>query len=51
MSYNIYLRDAQTGAIASLPRHFEGGTIAIDGKEDAHINITYNYSRFFREHK
>lgn len=50
MSYNICLRDPQTGAIASVPRHFEGGTIAIDGKEDADINITYNYSRFFKEH-
>lgn len=50
MSYNICLRLPRTGVLATVPRQFEGGTIDIDGKEDADINITYNYSPFFKEH-
>lgn len=37
MSYKIYLRDPQIGVIASVPRHLEGGHIAIEGKADADV--------------
>lgn len=50
MSYNICLRDPWTGKIASVPRHFEGGTIVVGGNENSDINITYNYSPIFKEH-
>ena len=50
MSYNIYVEDKQ-GNIVQLeePHHFKGGTYAVNGTINAHLNITYNYSQFYRE--
>lgn len=32
-----------------VPNHSEGGTYAMGGIAQAELNLTYNYSRFFRE--
>ena len=51
MSYDIDLKDPMTGETLELdaPHHMRGGTYAIGGTADAHLNVTYNYApQFFR---
>ena len=48
MSYDIYLRDGSM--IVQVPLHSEGGTYVCGGTIDAHLNTTYNYYPYYREH-
>lgn len=45
MSWWIYLED-DNGAV-TVDNHAEGGTYIVGGTNNAHINVTYNYSRYF----
>ena len=49
MSYDIELIDQVTGETLELdaPHHMRGGTYAIGGTKQAHLNVTYNYSKQF----
>lgn len=49
MSYDISLCDPVTGEVLELetPHHMRGGTYAMGGTTDAHLNVTYNYSRHY----
>ena len=47
MSYDIELVDPETRLPVSVPRFAEGGTQAIGGSDEAHLNITYNYAPLF----
>ncbi len=46
MSYDISLRDPQTGETAIVPdcHDLRGGTYCIGGTADAWLNVTYNYA-------
>jgi hypothetical protein len=48
MSYDIDLVDEE-GKICKVKRHAEGGTYVVGGTEEAHLNVTYNYSDHFYE--
>lgn len=45
MSYDIELTDPVTGDTLDLdaPHHMRGGTYAVGGSTQAHLNVTYNY--------
>jgi hypothetical protein len=47
MSYWVYLRD-DAGNLVEVPRHAEGGTVAVAGTPTAELNVTYNYSRYYK---
>ncbi len=49
MSYDIYLDDPVTRTTLKLdkPHFMRGGTYAIDGEIECHLNITYNYFHYF----
>ena len=49
MSYDIYLVDPVTRETLELPEpHFmRGGTYSVGGDTRAHLNVTYNYSKYF----
>ena len=49
MSYDIELINPVTKETVQLdePHQMKGGTYAIGGTTEAHLNITYNYARFF----
>lgn len=47
MSYDVSLRDAETGAILTTDSHTEGGTIVVGGTNECVLNITYNYSEVY----
>ena len=61
MSYDIYLRDPVTREVAEVPGHLmiggtykaeyhpETGTFTPALNTEAHLNITYNYGRYYRE--
>lgn len=51
MSYDIELQDPVTKQTLQLDNahHMRGGTYAVGGTTDAHLNITYNYSAYFRK--
>lgn len=61
MSYDIYLEDPVTGTTAEVPGHLmRGGTYKADYhpergtftpalNTEAHLNITYNYGRYYSE--
>ncbi len=61
MGYNIYLRDPVTGKAAEVPGHLMGGGTYVANyrpesgmftaacKTEAHVNITYNYGRYYYE--
>lgn len=50
MSYDICLKDPVTGDTLELdnPHQMQGGTFALGGTTEAHLNVTYNYSPQFR---
>lgn len=53
MSYDIYIVDPKTKKVLTFDKPmqgFEGGTYAVEGTREAHLNITYNYSKFYYEH-
>lgn len=49
MSYDIYLKDKKTNETVLLDRVHDitGGTYALGGTNEAWLNITYNYAKFF----
>lgn len=47
MSYDVYLQDPVTSETVSVGRHEEGGTYALGGICEAHLNITWNYAKHF----
>jgi len=49
MSYDISLTDPVTGETLELdtPHHMRGGTYAVGGTTEAHLNVTYNYSTHY----
>lgn len=61
MSYDIYLKDPVTGTTAEVPGHLmRGGTFMADYhpasgtftpalNTEAHLNVTYNYGRYYSE--
>ena len=50
MSYDICLCDPVSGETLELdaPHQMKGGTYAMGGSSDAHLNVTYNYGPIFR---
>lgn len=49
MSYDIRLVDPVTEQAVEVSPHEEGGTYQLGGCSYAELNITYNYSYFFRK--
>ena len=49
MSYDISLTDPMTGQTLQLdaPHHMRGGTYAVGGTTDAHLNVTGNYATHY----
>ena len=49
MSYDIYLTDPVTHETILLdsPHQMKGGTYALGGTREAHLNVTYNYAPHF----
>lgn len=49
MSYDVNLLDPVTKQVLTIetPHHMRGGTYAIGGDNELHLNITYNYARLF----
>jgi len=49
MSYDIDLNDPITGNVIEFdtPHQLRGGTYRVGGSNNASLNITYNYSRFY----
>jgi len=45
MSYDVYLGKTKP---VKVKNHSEGGTYVLGGTEDASLNITYNYSKHYR---
>lgn len=51
MSWDVEMIHPETREIATLPvSHEDGGTYVLGGNKEAHLNITYNYSRLFKLH-
>ena len=50
MSYDINLCDPVTHDVLELdvPHDMRGGTYAMGGTREAHLNVTYNYAPIFR---
>jgi len=46
MSWWVYLEDHNRKP-CNVPVHREGGTHVLNGTQDAELNITYNYSKFY----
>ena len=51
MSFDLYLKDPVTHETLQLdePHQMKGGTYAVGGTTDCHLNVTYNYSPHFKE--
>lgn len=51
MSYDIELQDPVTKETLHLesPHYMRGGTYAVGGTTEAHLNVTYNYATHFRK--
>jgi len=47
MSFDIALCRPGTAIPVEVSLHEEGGTYAIGGTNDAELNVTYNYARYF----
>lgn len=49
MSYDISLTDPVTGETLELdtPHHMRGGTYAVGGTTEAHLNVTWNYAKHY----
>ena len=61
MSYDIYLKEPVTGAVAVVPEHLmireiykagyhsERGTFTPVINTEAHLNVTYNYGQYYKD--
>ena len=49
MSWWVSLLD-EHGVLVYVPRFIEGGTYPVGGTEQAELNITYNYSKWYHQH-
>ena len=49
MSYDIYLEEPETRETITFDEshNITGGTFALGGTDEAWLNITYNYSKFY----
>lgn len=48
MSYDIYLCSVDgEPLVLDKPHHLRGGTYAANGTTSLHLNVTYNYAKFF----
>ncbi len=49
MSYDLYLSRSETGETIELAEKHQlrGGTYAVGGTTEAHLNVTWNYGRHF----
>lgn len=47
MSWDISLNDKNENAVM-VGEHFEGGIYAINGCNEADLNVTYNYGKYFK---
>ena len=49
MSYDIFLRDPVNGQpiILDEPHFMRGGTYCVDGSNELHLNVTYNYAKIY----
>jgi hypothetical protein len=49
MSYDLYLKDPVSKETIHLDdvHHMRGGTYAIGGTTEAHLNVTYNYAKHY----
>lgn len=50
MSYDIHLEDKNGQRIEIETHQRHGGTYALGGTSEAWLNITYNYSQFYRQY-
>ena len=52
MSYDIDLLDPVTRKVIIFEdrHHMRGGTFEVGGSNEASLNITYNYAKFFYDH-
>jgi len=50
MSWDVCLRNPDTGALLEVSPHEEGGTYQVGGCPQADLNITYNYSQHYYRH-
>jgi len=51
MSYDIYVIDQDDKVIYfDFAHQFKGGTYSLYGTNEAWLNITYNYHKFYAEH-
>ena len=50
MSYDLYLNDPITGETLTLdtPHQMRGGTYQLGGSKELWLNITYNYTKFYK---
>jgi hypothetical protein len=49
MSYDIDLKDPITKEVleSPAPHHLRGGTYAVGGTTELHLNVTYNYGKHY----
>lgn len=49
MSYDIYLKEPVSGTtvLFDSPHQIKGGTYCVGGTNEAWLNITWNYSKFY----
>ncbi len=49
MSYDIDMKEPNKNEtiVFNQPHQFKGGTYALGGSDEAWLNITYNYSKFY----
>jgi len=47
MSWWLYYKDKKTNETLKVERFIEGGTYPISGSNEAVVNITYNYGKYF----
>lgn len=50
MSYDLYLNDRVTGEtlVTDAPHQMRGGTYQIGGSTELWLNVTYNYTPFYK---
>ena len=49
MSWWVNLEN-DNGESLKVSNHAEGGTYCVDGTDEASLNVTYNYSRYYYKH-
>lgn len=48
MSWDVEVMDPETNEVLVIPKHgLRGGTFSLEGTDNAWLNITYNYGKFY----